>query len=106
MNRFQKQSSRKYIVGELNCGICTNGRSENNQIAISLYASRYILDVGKSTEWFRTDFIVSFIDLVAHKYHRIDIKIFVCILPHEEITEDQIRELSTEVSTILVLAHD
>ena len=69
MTRFQTQSSQKYIVGELNCKICTNGRSENNQIAISLYSSSYILDVGNSSEWFRTDFIVSFIDLMAHKYH-------------------------------------
>ena len=106
MCRLQRDPTRKYIVGELNCEICTSGRSENNQIAVSLYSTNYILGVGKSTEWFSTDFIVSFIDLMSHKYHRTDIKVFVCIMPHEKITKEQIRELSPDVTNILVLAHD
>jgi hypothetical protein len=72
---------------------------------VSVGNDEYMRDCANTDRWYDTDFISSFAALVAHEAHNPAIQLIHCQNPLSQLGEDECRELSDSVETIVSVLH-
>ena len=101
---LQLKSHLDFIVARLGCSFCEP--KQTCQLAsVAIYQAHIVQELRNTEEWFTTQFVASFANLLKHRYHNTEVELVHVQYPESLILPKDVTPVERATKQLLVYAH-